>query len=50
MVLFNGKFSVIVNMCGDNDHEYINRNIRSIGSDAAIVYIIMYILAWTRSG
>lgn len=34
----------------DSDHLYIIKNINSMGSDAIMVYIIMYILACTRSG
>lgn len=49
-MLLMGNNSVMVNMFVDSDQEYIKKNIISIGSDAAIVYIIMYILACTRSG
>lgn len=45
MLLFIGIFKVIVNIFVDEDQLYIRKNIRSIGSDAAIVYIIIYILA-----
>lgn len=40
-----GVDSVEVNMFVDKDHEYIKKNIISMGNDAAIVYIIIYILA-----
>jgi hypothetical protein len=44
-VLVNGIDSVIVNILVDRDHMYIIKNISNIGREAAIVYIIMYILA-----
>lgn len=43
--LVNGIDNVIVNMFVDRDHIYIIKNISSIGREAAIVYIIIYILA-----
>jgi hypothetical protein len=46
----DGRLSVDILMFVDNDHLYSSRNIISIGSDAIMVYIIIYILAWTRSG
>lgn len=49
-VLVNGIDSVIVNIFVDRDHIYIMKNISNIGKEAAIVYIIMYMLACTRSG
>lgn len=44
------KFNVIINIFVDRDHEWRSINMRSIGNDAAIVYIIIYILACMRSG
>jgi hypothetical protein len=46
----DGRLSVDILMFVDNDHLYSSRNVISIGSDAIMVYIIIYILAWTRSG
>lgn len=45
IVLLDGMNSVSVNMFVDIDHVYRRKNMRSIGKDAAIVYIIMYMLA-----
>lgn len=50
ILLFIGIYNVMVNIFGDRDHVYRRINMRSMGSDAAMVYIIMYILACTRSG
>lgn len=45
-----GIINVLINMFIDKDHVNVRKNIISIGSEAAIVYIIIYILACTRSG
>lgn len=48
--MFGGVCSVMDDILVDNDHDQIIINRISIGREAKIVYIIIYILAWTRSG